>query len=85
MATQLFAGSLATFDTEDSMAREIERAVQQTMGLPPADPVERRRFFIAIARGVIQHLKQAQAAFDIAVTVGTHSTVHVHPDIQVKP
>ncbi len=86
MPTQLNAGHVDTFDAEESMAKEIEKAVNDLMGLPPADPRERRRFFVAIARGVISHLKQRQAAFEIHFSVnGSAQTIDTHPNIQVQP
>lgn len=96
MGDQLYAGSLSDFDFTESMAREIEDALNEVFvqsGLqplpPPADTPEvrdRRRFFIAIARGVIRHLEKNENAFRITVNVGDTfpATLTTYPDIQVK-
>lgn len=86
MATQLYAGRLTHFDIEDSMARSIESALIQLLGPLPSSPPQlvsdRRVLFIAIARGVINHLENREAALRIEFDVGP---VHVstHPDIDV--
>jgi hypothetical protein len=50
------------------MGAEIEKAVAQVLGpFPPGDPTYYRKLFIAIARGVISHLKQREQAFDVTV------------------
>ena len=76
MATELYAGTLADFDNagfdyRDSMATSIEHALEQLLGpLPTAPPnlvADRRNLFIAISRGVIDHLKANEAAFKIDV------------------
>jgi len=85
MAGELYAGTLNEFD--NSMAQEIEDALALLMGpLPPGPPKvvdDRRRLFIAIANGVINHLRDNQAAFEITYKfgVGTDKTA---PNILVK-
>ena len=85
MANELYAGTLADFN--DSMAKEIEDALADLMGPLPSAPEklvnDRRALFIAIANGVINHLKNKQAALEIEFDVGT---VHVttNPDIKVR-
>lgn len=63
----LFAGRILDFETADSMAKEIEDALAALIGpLPTAPPkmvADRRKLFIAISRGVIQHLKNHQSDF----------------------
>jgi hypothetical protein len=87
MPTQLYAGSLGNFTTEASMARAIEDALAQLIGPLPAEPTalvnDRRLLFIAIARGVINHLKSREAAFRLEFDVGP---VHVsaNPNIDVR-
>jgi hypothetical protein len=89
MATELYAGSLADFDSpdpeNDSMAREIEKALVDLLGPLPSAPQklvdDRRALFIAISRGVINHLAAKQAAMQIDFNVGlvhvtTHPVVH---------
>lgn len=73
MAVELKPGSLANFS--NSMAAEIESELNAMMvadGLPPMsmDASEqsvrdRRRFFIAIARGVVRHIEQRKAAIQV--------------------
>jgi hypothetical protein len=85
MATELYAGTLIAF--EGSMAEDIEIALAALMGKLPAAPeqlvADRRKLFIAIARGVIAHLQRNQAALAIDFDVGTEH-VATHPDIKVK-
>jgi hypothetical protein len=87
MPTQLYAGNLADFDTEASMARAIEDALNQLIGPlpsgPPAVVNDRRTLFIAISRGVINHLKSKEAALKLDFHVGS---VHVvtNPNIDVR-
>ena len=82
-ANTLYGGRLADFD--DSMAHEIEaayNAVLQESGkapLPAAGADDRRMLFIAIARGVINHLQKKQAALTVVLpaapagqTLGAH-------------
>ena len=65
MSNQLFAGTLASFT--GSMAEEMEKAMAALQGesLPPDD--DRKKLFIAIATGVVNHLKANQTAFQISV------------------
>lgn len=85
MPVQLYAGTLAQFD--DSMAKAIEDALAGMIGPLPTSPPElvneRRALFIAIAKGVINHLHDKQQALKISFDVGL---VHVdtNPQIQVK-
>lgn len=73
MAVELKPGSLADF--ANSMAAAIESELNDMMiadGLPPMsmDASEqsvrdRRRFFIAIARGVVRHIEERKAAIKV--------------------
>jgi len=87
MAVELFAGNLTTFELEDSMAREMEDALNDLIGPLPAAPQkmvdDRRALFIAIARGVINHLQDRQDAFVIPYNTGS-GTDTTTPDIQVR-
>ena len=78
--SQLYGGSLGTFDIEDSMAKNIEKElsdlrIAEGLGpLPAGDARDRRIFFIAIARGVLKHLKDKEDAFQVTVAVnGVHN------------
>ena len=75
-ANRVYAGTLADFD--DSLAEEIEIAMAALSGpLPSAPPKlveDRRKLFIAIARGVINHLKKHQAAVEITLDGVNHVT-----------
>ena len=66
---QLYGGSLGNMS--GSLAREIEdalRDVRLEAGLaPPPEDDDARMLFIAIGRGVIEHLKANQDAFAIRV------------------
>jgi hypothetical protein len=72
---QLYGGTLADFDSRDNMAKEIEiayKVVRNSAGItdplpsgPRADDM--RMMFIAIATGVISHLKNNPAAFAVEV------------------
>lgn len=85
MPTELYAGTLTDFN--DSMAKEIEDALSHLIGPLPSAPEklvnDRRALFIAIAKGVINHLKSKQAALEIEFNIGA---VHVTttPDIKVR-
>lgn len=88
MADELYGGSLGSF--ADSMADEIEQAlnaVRKEAGmepLPTSDAKDRHILFVAIARGVINHLKAKEKAFQIKVDGGAHT--HTGSlSIQVKP
>jgi hypothetical protein len=75
-ANQVYAGRLEDFD--DSMAQEIEIALNALSGpLPSAPPKtveDRRKLFIAIANGVIKHLKNHQAAVQVTLDGANHVT-----------
>jgi hypothetical protein len=81
---QLYGGTLADFDTSDNMAREIEAALASfrlaappvgagiTQALPSGENAnDMRLLFVAIARGVIQHLVKNPGAFQVTVESGT--------------
>jgi hypothetical protein len=89
----------------DSMAEEIEKAYDEALaeaGFPllpdpltanPDDLKNRRILFIAIARGVINHLKKKESAFLLAVDESAHTHIAgsggehahgAHATIQVK-
>ena len=69
---QLYAGTLSDF--QDSMAQEIEIALNALSGpLPSAPPKivdDRRKLFIAIANGVINHLRNHHAAVQVTTDSG---------------
>lgn len=73
---QLYGGTLADFDSTDNMAKEIEKAfgaVRISAGVTDPLPSGRRAddmrmMFIAIATGVINHLKNNPAAFAVVVS-----------------
>ena len=76
----------------NSMAADIEAAFSdllQDAGLPPLaddnskESRDRRRLFVAIARGVVRHLVERQDAFTIHVPHDTDG-VTVHPTISVE-
>jgi hypothetical protein len=85
MAVELYAGTLANFN--DSMAKEIENSLAALMGPLPLAPQklveDRRVLFIAIANGVINHLKNKQAAVEVTFDIG-FGTVTATTDIKVK-
>jgi len=85
MPTELYAGTQLDFN--DSMAKEIEDALDQLIGPLPSLPQklveDRRALFIAIANGVINHLEKKQAALEITIDIGNVS-VTTHPDIKVR-
>lgn len=78
---QLYGGTLADFDSVDNMAKEIENAfavVRLSAGI--TDPLpsgsnagDMRMMFIAIATGVINHLKNNPKAFAVEVSDGTNT------------
>lgn len=88
MAAQLYAGKIADFANSMAEAMEKElRTLNIAAGLgdlPDVNIEDRRRLFIAIAKGVIQHLKDNQGAFKIAVDVTGVGIRNVTPDIQVR-
>lgn len=71
-ANRVYAGTLADFD--DSLAQEIEIALNALSGPLPSAPQkavdDRRKLFIAIAKGVITHLQKHQAAVEITLDGG---------------
>jgi hypothetical protein len=75
-ANRIYAGTLADFD--DSLAQEIEIALNSLSGSLPSAPQkvvdDRRKLFIAIARGVINHLQKHQAAIEITLDGSNHVT-----------
>jgi hypothetical protein len=85
MPTELYAGTLTVFN--DSMAKEIEDALTNLIGPLPSAPEklvnDRRALFIAIANGVINHLKNKQAAVEITFDIG-FGTVTATTDIKVR-
>lgn len=85
MPTELYAGTLVDFN--DSMAKEIEDALADLIGPLPSAPEklveDRRALFIAIANGVINHLKSKQAAVEITFDIG-FETVTATTDIKVR-
>jgi len=82
---RLYGGSLDEF--EGSMAADIEDALHDVAleeGLdPPPDDDGRRMLFVAIARGVIEHLRRNEEAFRIRIE-GTAFPVETSPDIEVR-
>jgi hypothetical protein len=87
MPAKLYGGAIEDF--ADSMAAEMETALNEVRGeeglsaLPTGDQ-DRRMLFIAIARGVINHLRKKQEAFAVTVTDGT-LTFSGTATIDVKP
>lgn len=83
---ELYGGSIDDFG--DSMAEEIELAlnevrVEEDMDELPLGDRDRRILFIAIARGVINHLQKKNEAFEIQYQDdGTTRTTY--PTIEVK-
>ncbi len=72
---KLYGGTINAF--ADSMAEEIEKALNQVraeegMSALPTGDRDRRMLFIAIARGIINHLQKKQEALAVSVT-GVHS------------
>lgn len=77
MADQLYGGTLFDFDVTDNMARAIEDAYRQmrlsagiTEPLPSgSNAADMRLLFLAIARGVIQHLAAHPEALQVKVAL----------------
>jgi hypothetical protein len=88
MAVELYAGTIADWEISNSMAREIEDALAALLGPLPAAPAkavaDRRKLFIAIANGVINHLKEKQEAFVITYNRDGVGNAVTTPVIQVK-
>lgn len=93
MAEQLYAGTKAAF--AGSMADAMEKAMDDLLfadkgiHLPAADTEERkdrRRLFIAIAAGVINHLAAHDGAIEVTVHHGsTDETVGAVIHVQAAP
>ena len=83
MADQLYAGTLADFDLTDNMARAIEDAYRQaridvgiTQPLPSgSNAQDMRLLFLAIARGVINHLAAHPNAFEVRVALEVNGDI----------
>ena len=80
MGTQLKPGGMTQATFSGSMAEAIEQALNALLvaegkpALPTSDTQEtwdRRRFFVAIARGVVDHLNANEGAFVVTHTTGT--------------
>lgn len=85
---KLYAGELGNWELEDSMAKDMELALEELMedGLPSAPQKavdDRRKLFIAIANGVIHHLKDRQEAFVITYNRDGVGNATTTPDIEV--
>jgi hypothetical protein len=98
MADQLYAGTNAAF--AGSMAEAMENAMdallfaEKNIHLPTADTEERkdrRRLFIAIAAGVINHLAARDGAIEVTVHHGggnnetAGSVIHVRAAPPASP
>jgi hypothetical protein len=76
MSSQLLAGDLADWNPaspRQSMAKDIEDQLAAIIPLPAGEPATsaRRKAFIAIARGVIAHLKRNASALTVPASVLT--------------
>jgi hypothetical protein len=84
MGTELYGGTLGDFDASDNMAKEIENAFAAmrlaagiTQPLPSGSNAQDMRImFLAIARGVIQHLANNPEAFQVRVSDGATGGVN---------
>ena len=91
MADCLRAGSLSDLANWNdpsvvSMAKDIETAMAAFVPPPPDDkPDERRKFFMGLATGIINHLQNHQAAFTVQVPNVGGPTQTVSPTIKVCP
>jgi hypothetical protein len=89
----LFLGATDYSGFSGSMAEEIEAQLNLLLALDgmPALPGDsddrevrdRRRFFIAIARGVVKHLDDNRTSIDIEVPDGIGGTTIVHPSFDI--
>ena len=93
MGTELYGGTPFDFDSTSNMAREIENAyiaMRQDVGITEPLPTggnaqDRRLLFLAIARGVIQHLANNPKALQVSVSDGVDTftgdvtSISVHP------
>lgn len=82
MTTALYGGKINAF--ANSMAEEMEKALNEVRGeenmtsIPIGDR-DRRMLFIAISRGVINHLKNKEQAFTIKGSdTGTSTSTSTH-------
>jgi hypothetical protein len=90
---QLYGGTLADFATADNMAHEIElayAAVRAANGI--TDPLpsgahanDMRMMFVAIATGVINHLKNNPHAFAVQVHGGNLTSTGNVTSVSVFP
>jgi hypothetical protein len=69
---ELRRGVMSDWSTDTrSMARDIEDAIEQWFGpFPPIDPKDRRKFCLAVAHGVLNHLRDHSNAMRVTVRVG---------------
>jgi hypothetical protein len=70
--SKLQAGTFSSY--AESMAAKIESELNYLRGLNSLDPlpandVDRQMLFLAIARGVVKHLKEREKAFVVTSTV----------------
>jgi hypothetical protein len=88
---KLYAGSFDNYT--GSMADEMEDALNELrekdgLSALPANDRDRQMLFMAIARGVINHLQAREEAFQIQFTVDATTpasiTVTTHPTINVQ-
>lgn len=93
MGNQLYGGTLGDFDSSDNMAREIQNAfvaMRAAAGITEPLPTginaqDMRIMFLAIARGVIQHMANNPTAFQVQVSAGplvstgSVNSISVHP------
>ncbi|MCW5983247.1 MAG: hypothetical protein KIT09_34470 [Bryobacteraceae bacterium] len=84
---QLYGGTINDF--ADSMAEEIEFAYNAVLAengkepLPTANPEDRRMLFVAIARGVINHLQKKRKAITVKLPVNPSGQT-VTPEISKR-
>jgi hypothetical protein len=92
MLVELYGGTIDEF--ADSMAEEMEKALnkvraEEHMSPLPTGDKDRRMLFIAIARGVINHLQKKQEGVTFSVTDGHthngHATIIVKPPPELPP
>jgi hypothetical protein len=90
MAVQIKPGTLDSFG--NSMAKAIEEELDKLLqadglaGLPmdEGEARDRRRLFVAIARGVVRHLEQRREAIDVAIPIAGDPKVSPSFDIEGK-
>ncbi len=88
MQDKLYGGKIGAF--ADSMAEEMEKALNEVrfeadMQKLPLGDKDRQMLFIAISRGVINHLKAKEGAFTISTDLPDNHNHNGHTTIQVKP